>query len=98
MSVKISSDGIDKIKSELVQRDLKRIKQSEQEPANIASDDKVELSSKALDLKELQNKAMSTPEVRTGKVDQIKLQVDNGTYKISPGAIAQRLIDETMEV
>jgi negative regulator of flagellin synthesis FlgM len=98
MAMKISSDGIDKINSEFIQRDLKRIKDSEEEPSNIDSDDKVELSSKALDLKEMQGKALSFPDIRPEKVEQIKMQVENGTYKISTEKIAERLIEDAMEV
>jgi flagellar biosynthesis anti-sigma factor FlgM len=98
MSIKISTDGIDKINSEYIQRDLIRIKENEKASPNIASDDKVELSSKALDLKKMQTKTMSFPDVRPEKVEQIKMQVDSGTYKVSPGKIAERLIDEAIEV
>jgi negative regulator of flagellin synthesis FlgM len=97
MSVKISNDSIDKISSEYIQRDLKRIKENEDTPANFVADDQVELSTEALDLKQMQVKTMSFPDVRTEKVDQIKMQVENGTYKISPGKIAERLIEDSME-
>jgi negative regulator of flagellin synthesis FlgM len=97
MDVKIGTDGIDKINSEYIKRDIKRIKDSEKVPAQIESD-KVELSSKALDLKEMQMKTMSFPDVRPEKVEQIKMQVDSGTYNISPGEIAERLIEEAMEL
>lgn len=98
MSIKISSNsGIDKINNEFMQKDLKRIKKSEEDKTNISSDDKVELSSRAMDLKEMQSQAMSTPDVRTGKVQQIKTDIENGTYSISSEKIAERLIEEAME-
>lgn len=97
MSIKIGTDGIDKINSEYIKRDIKRIKESEKVPT-IAPGDKVELSSKVLDLKEMQIKTMSFPDVRPEKVEQIKMQLDSGTYNISPGEIAERLIDEAMEL
>ena len=95
MSIKVTGDSIDKINNEYIQRDLKRIKQNEKEPTDIASDDKVELSAKALDLK---SRAMSMPDIRPEKVDQIKMQVDNGTYNISSEKIAERMIEEAVEV
>ena len=82
MSIKIGSSGIDKINSEFIQKDLKRIKKSE-ENTGIPSEDKVELSSRAMDLKEMQTKAMSEPDVRTEKVQQIKMSIDNGTDRKS---------------
>ena len=96
MDVKIGTDGIDKISSEYTKRDIKRIKASEKVPT--IESDKVELSSKALDLKEMQIKTMSFPDIRPEKVEQIKTQLDSGTYDISPGKIAERLIEEAMEL
>ncbi len=92
MSVKIGTDGIDKINSEYI----KRIKESEKVPT--VESDKVELSSNALDLKEMEIKTMSFPDVSPEKVEQIKMQIDSGTYNISPGKIAERLIEEAIEL
>lgn len=97
MGIKISANGIDKLNSEFIQKDLKRIKKSEEETPNISPDDKVELSSRAVDLKEMQAAAMASPDVRPEKVEQIKMQIDNGTYKISSEKIAEQLIEEAME-
>lgn len=97
MSIKIGSGGIDKINSEYIQKDLKRIKQNEEDTANIASDDKVELSSRAMDLKQLHAQASATPDVRTEKVEEIKMKVDNGTYQIDTEQIAEKLIEDSLE-
>ncbi len=96
MSMKIDSSGIGKINNDVVRKDLNRVKNSEEVTSDYNSDDKVELSARAMDLKEMQTKAMSTPDVRTEKVDSIKLKVDNGTYQISTEAIASRMIEEAM--
>ena len=58
MSVKINTDSIDKINSEYRQRSLKRMKESEEAATHVASEDKVELSSKAIDLKQMQTKTI----------------------------------------
>lgn len=97
MSMKIGSDRIDKLNNEYIQKDLKKIKQNEEDTSSFAGDDKVELSSQAMDLKKMSQQAMSSPDVRTEKVNDIKLQVDNGTYKISTDKIAEKLIEEGME-
>jgi flagellar biosynthesis anti-sigma factor FlgM len=97
MDVKIGTDGIDKINSEYIKPGIKRIKESEKVPAHIESD-KVELSSKVRDLKEMQMKTMSFPDIRPEKVEQIKMKLDSGTYNISPGEIAERLIEEAMDL
>jgi negative regulator of flagellin synthesis FlgM len=97
MSIKISTNGVDRINSELIQKDLKRIKNNEKETGNFVSDDSVELSSRATDLKNLQAKAMSTPDVRQEKVADIKMQINNGTYQISSEKIAERMIEDALE-
>ena len=97
MTINIDSDSIDKIDSEYSKRDIKRINENEKTHDHFESD-KVKLSSKILDLKEMEMKTMSFPDVRPEKVEQIKMQVDSGTYNISPGEIAARLIEEAMEL
>ena len=97
MDVNIGTDGIDKIDSDYLKRNIKRIKESEKVPAHFEPD-QVELSSRGLDLKEMQMKAMSFPDVRPEKVQQIKMQLDSGLYNISPGEIAERMIEEAMEL
>lgn len=87
MSIDTDANGTEKHNSESIQKDLKHIKKSEE----------VELSSQTLDLKEMQTAAMASPDVRTEKVEQIKMQINSGTYKISSEEIAQQLIEEAME-
>lgn len=96
MKVSTNTDGIDKISNELIRKNLKRIKQSGQEnrDANVAPEDRVEISSKAFDLNTLQAAVMQAPDVRPGKVADIKSQVDNGTYKISYEELAERLMGD----
>ena len=94
MAVKIGADGIDKIDSEYIKPGIKRIKENEKVPD--IDPGNAELSSEALDLKEMQMKTMSFPGVRAEKIEQIKMLVYNGKYNISPGEIAERLIEEAM--
>jgi len=96
MNIKIGSNPIDKINSDYIQKDLKRIKQSETDTSTYAGDDKVELSTRATDLKEMQAQAMSAPDVRTELVESIKMKVENGTYQIDTGKIAEKMIEEAM--
>ena len=99
MSMKKAGDGIEKSSSrEFIRRDSKRNKQSETAPVDIDSEDKGELSWKALDIKEMQSKALLFPLERLGRVEQIKRQVEDGTYKIFAEKIAECLIEEAMEL
>ncbi|MCP4148672.1 MAG: flagellar biosynthesis anti-sigma factor FlgM [bacterium] len=96
--MKINYDGVDKLNSEFILKDLNRVKSTGKgkKAENFASEDKVEISSKALDLKAMQETAMKSPDVRTEKVNAIKLQVDEGSYSISGEKIAERLIEENL--
>jgi len=94
--IKVNADGIDKINNEYIQKDLKRLikNNEEKDSSNFASDDKLELSSEALDLKKMNETAAALPEIRTEKVEHIKMKIDSGTYQINNEEIAERLIEE----
>ena len=98
MSIEVNSkvDGIDKINSELIQKDLKRIKDTEKKVENFASEDKVEISSEALDLKTMQAAALQAPDLRPEKAAAIKIQIESGTYQISNEKLAERMIEEAL--
>lgn len=51
--------------------------------------DKVEISSAAKEMQQLS----PIPAARQAKVDELKIQVENGTYKINAEATAKGLID-----
>ncbi len=95
--MKIGYGNVDKLNSEFIRKDLKKIKDTEKpqkKADNFASEDKVEISSKALDLKAMQEAAMKTPEIRAQKVAAIKEKVDSGSYQIQHEKIAEKLIEE----
>lgn len=97
--MKINTTGIDKIdkySSDISIKDIKRIKQNDKDSSDNSTEDKVELSSQALDLKEMQKKTMLQPDVRTELVEKIKMKVNDGTYEINHQKIAEQLIDEAM--
>jgi negative regulator of flagellin synthesis FlgM len=98
MKVSTNTDGVDKIRNEIIGKDLKRIKDTDNETRveDIDAEDRVEISSKAFDLNALQAAAMQTPDVRTGKVTDIKNQVESGNYKISHEELAERLMEDAL--
>ena len=61
-----------------------------------ASDDsvKVDLSSKAQDLKKIKEMAMAAPDIDQSKVDKYQKLIDAGQYKVDAKAIADRMVDE----
>jgi negative regulator of flagellin synthesis FlgM len=61
---------------------------------NGVSSDQVQLSQDYQDLAQAQKSIAGTDAVRTDKVQQIKNQLESGSYQINPGAIAGKMIDE----
>ncbi|ASV68255.1 flagellar biosynthesis anti-sigma factor FlgM [Cytobacillus sp. FSL W7-1323] len=68
------------------QRQANMTKQVEQAKTNQA--DKLEISSKAL---EMQKTSQSDP-ARQAKVEQLKMQVENGTYHVDANELAKSLV------
>ena len=58
------------------------------------SGDKVVLSPKARELQDAQTRLGDLPDIDARRVGQIKLQIENGTYKIDGGKIAERMLEE----
>jgi negative regulator of flagellin synthesis FlgM len=94
--MKVTLNSIDKINSEFIQKDLKRVKDTEKDSENIVSEDKVEISSKALDLKAMQEQAMQAPDVRMDMIASIKTRLDSGTYEINHEQIAERMVEDSL--
>ncbi len=61
---------------------------------NGVSSDRVQLSKDYQDLAQAQKSITGTGEIRTAMVQQIKSQVESGSYQINAGAIAGKMIDE----
>ena len=55
---------------------------------------KVDLSSRAQDLKQIKSLASSVPDVDQAKVDKFQKLIDAGAYKVDAKAVADRLVDE----
>ncbi len=54
-----------------------------------AGSDKVEISTTAKEMQKLSQPSTTRQE----KIEQLKLQVENGTYKVNPQQVAQSMID-----
>ena len=59
-------------------------------------EEKVDLSTKAKDIQQARNALNSAPDVREAKVKEIKTQVDNGTYNVNAGKIADKMVNESI--
>lgn len=62
------------------------------------AEDIVEISSTAREISKLREIARTMPEERAEKVEQIRQMVQNGTYKIEPEKIAERMIQHAIDL
>lgn len=62
------------------------------------SGDVVEISSTAKEVTRLRELVQTMPEERVEKVEQIRQMVQNGTYKIEPEKIAEKMIQHAIDL
>lgn len=55
--------------------------------------DEVAVSGKAREAARLRTRLKEAPDVRLDLVERIKAQVDSGTYRVSPSAVAAKLLN-----
>jgi negative regulator of flagellin synthesis FlgM len=71
------------------------------EPAGLhdrgAEKDMVSLTQSGLDFKTAAQQSHSLPEIREDRVNQIKRQLEAGTYRVKVHRVAVRMIEETQE-
>ena len=58
--------------------------------------ERVDLSSKAKDIQKIKQDLDQIPEIREEKVNELKRQIENGSYAINPGRIADRMLEESL--
>ncbi|MGD9009247.1 MAG: flagellar biosynthesis anti-sigma factor FlgM [Desulfobacteraceae bacterium] len=61
------------------------------------ADDKVQLSAQAREVQEAANALAKLPDVREEKVQQVKMAVESGTYKVVGNKVAMDMLRETFE-
>jgi negative regulator of flagellin synthesis FlgM len=57
-----------------------------------ADSDRLELSVRSLEISHLEDLARSTPDVRESRVEQVRSDVESGTYNIKAEKIAEKII------
>jgi flagellar biosynthesis anti-sigma factor FlgM len=86
--VNISNQGIDRSQA-AQQAELTRTDSKNQKVSGGGSDS-VELSSKAAEMNRLAN---AVDQSRADRLNQVRSELEAGTYKVSANAVAQKLID-----
>ena len=59
-------------------------------------DEKVNLSTKARDIQQLKDAVSQLPDVREDKVNELKGQVEAGTYTVNGQKIAEKMVSESL--
>lgn len=62
--------------------------------ADLGSSSKVELSSRAQDIKKAKELATPSGDIDEAKVARLQAMIDAGKYKVNAEAVAERLLDE----
>ena len=63
---------------------------------NVVPEEKVTLSTKARDVQRVKEAVDKLPDVREEKVQEIKDQIDQGTYSVSGDKIAEKMVGESL--
>ncbi len=63
---------------------------------NVAKTDTVELSQTAKELQEAKKQLDTIPDVRMDKVEELKAQIENGTYERNSEEIAEKILKESL--
>jgi len=71
------------------------IAQSSAKSQTFSEDDRTTLSSDAASLSSLTSAALSSPDIRQGRVDNLRQAISNGEYKVDPDSIASAMVGET---
>ena len=64
--------------------------------ASVKPEEKVDLSTKAKDIQQAKNALTQLPDVREEKVQEVKTQLEKGTYNIDAGKIADKMVNESI--
>ncbi|MCX5819693.1 MAG: flagellar biosynthesis anti-sigma factor FlgM [Deltaproteobacteria bacterium] len=72
--------------------------QAMDKPATAAAtpEEKVDLSTRSKELLQIKNAVAQLPEIREEKVQELKTQIEKGTYNINGGQIAEKMIGESL--
>jgi negative regulator of flagellin synthesis FlgM len=69
---------------------------SDKAEKNVAKTDTVNISDAAKEIQEVRKELDNIPEVRAEKVEQLKNQIENGTYEIKSEEIAEKMLKDSL--
>ncbi len=71
-------------------------KTAEKAENNAAKTDTVNISDAAKEIQEVRKQLDAIPDVRTEKVEQLKTQIEDGTYEVKSEEIADKMLREAL--
>jgi negative regulator of flagellin synthesis FlgM len=74
----------------------KQTLQEADERSRQSSTDKVELSAESKEMQKIYEILKSTPDVRAEKVSELKKQVQEDSYQVDSGAVAEKMIKDSL--
>lgn len=89
--MKIDNLQVNKV-SELYNK-MKRERQTEKK----TKDDKIDISGKAMDIKNIKKELDESAEIRSKKVEKLKTSIADGSYDVDSRKIAEKIIDNLGE-
>jgi len=69
--------------------------QSQESSQRISQDDRTTLTSDTTSVASLASSALGSPEVRQGKVDNLRQAINSGEYQVNPASIASAMVGES---
>jgi negative regulator of flagellin synthesis FlgM len=61
-----------------------------------AATEKVDISSRAKDIQQAKTVINALPDIRDAKVQELKTQIEQGSYKINSSKIAEKMVRESL--
>jgi negative regulator of flagellin synthesis FlgM len=58
--------------------------------------EKVDLSTRAKDIRQIKEILNQTPEVRENRVQELRRQIESGTYQVTSEQIAEKMVGESL--
>ena len=69
---------------------------SDKAEKNVAKTDTVNISDAAKEIQEVRKELDNIPDVRADKVEQLKNQIEDGTYEIKSEEIAEKMLKDSL--
>ncbi|MGD0646745.1 MAG: flagellar biosynthesis anti-sigma factor FlgM [Acidobacteriaceae bacterium] len=97
MRIDLSNSVASQLSSELSSQQVstQAAAQSSAKSQGISEDDRTTLTSDTTSLTSLVSAALSSPEVRQGRVDNLRQAISNGEYQVDPSSVAAAMVGES---